>query len=254
MKKEKPAAFNNLGLSFFEFGDYEAAIESYSQAIVIDNTAVNLNNRGLAYYQDNQILDAKSDFTEAIELEPNDPNSYFNRGNVFLNWKPEPQFSNAHKDYDRALDLAPKDVKLIHQKGLAYQIESEYIKSKTGEYSERLNESAIKMYSIALKYDSGFISSYHHLGVMYHRTCKFYDALMCFSNVLKKFNKDRTVYIARGKVFQDMENHQNAIEDFNYAIKFDNKLPEGYFLRAWSKFYLKRFHDSIKDFRMAKTK
>jgi len=64
-----------------------------------------LNNRGLARYQNNDIQDAKRDFNKAIELDPSDANIYFNRGNVFLNWKPEPEFYRAHEDYDRAIEM-----------------------------------------------------------------------------------------------------------------------------------------------------
>ena len=51
MSVEKPSAFNNLGLSFFEMEDYESAIENYDKAIKMDPSPTNLNNRGLAYYQ-----------------------------------------------------------------------------------------------------------------------------------------------------------------------------------------------------------
>jgi tetratricopeptide (TPR) repeat protein len=50
MSVEKPSAYNNIGLSFFEQEDYESAIENYDRAIKIDPSATNLNNRGLAYY------------------------------------------------------------------------------------------------------------------------------------------------------------------------------------------------------------
>lgn len=60
--------------------------------------------------------------------------------------------------------------------------------------------------------------------------------------------------MARGRVYQDMENHQLAINDFNNVIKYDSKLSEGYFRRAWSKFFLKRFKEAMADFKQAKEK
>lgn len=42
--------------------------------------------------------------------------------------------------------------------------------------------------------------------------------------------------------------------DFDAFIKFDAELSEGYYRRAWSKFFLKRFKDAIVDFKAAKEK
>mmetsp|Transcript_6828 Transcript_6828/g.11527 ORF Transcript_6828/g.11527 Transcript_6828/m.11527 type:complete len:170 (+) Transcript_6828:1159-1668(+) len=89
---------------------------------------------------------------------------------------------------------------------------------------------------------------------MYHRISKFPEALKCFSKVLLKIKDDKTVYIARGVVYQDMGNHQLAINDFNEAIKFDPDLSEGYYRRGLSKFYSKRFKEAISDFMLAKEK
>jgi lipoprotein NlpI len=37
-------------LSYFENGDFDAAVNSYNQAIKQSESSVHLNNRGLAYY------------------------------------------------------------------------------------------------------------------------------------------------------------------------------------------------------------
>mmetsp|Transcript_42288 Transcript_42288/g.64835 ORF Transcript_42288/g.64835 Transcript_42288/m.64835 type:complete len:105 (-) Transcript_42288:800-1114(-) len=104
------------------------------------------------------------------------------------------------------------------------------------------------MYQKALNIQENFVSSRFHLGLMFHRISKFPEALKCFSKVLLKIKDDKTVFIARGVVYQDMGNHQLAINDFNEAIKFDTELSEGYYRRGLSKFYMKRFKEAINDF------
>lgn len=93
MKQDRPSAFNNLGLSFFESGEFEEALFNYGKAISLDQTPVHYNNRGLAYYHFDKLTEAKEDFDKAIELDQAsdkpDPTIYFNRGNVSLNWKPK---------------------------------------------------------------------------------------------------------------------------------------------------------------------
>ena len=87
----------------------------------------------------------------AREKDPNDPTIYFNRGNVFLNWEPQPQFELAHKDYDTALSIAPNNSKLWHSKGLAYQGQAEFIFQTENKKEDELNQRAIDMYLQALK-------------------------------------------------------------------------------------------------------
>lgn len=99
-----------------------------------------------------------------------------------------------------------------------------------------------------------FVSSRFHLGLMYHRINKFQDALKCFTKVLIKIKDDKTVYIARGVVYQDMGNHQLAINDFQEALKYDQELSEGYYRSGFSKFYSKRYKEAIADFEMAREK
>jgi tetratricopeptide (TPR) repeat protein len=84
---------------------------------------------------------------------------------------------------------------------------------------------------------------------MYHRTNQFHKALKCFSNVLEKLPEDKTVYIARGLVYQDMGNHQFAVNDFNSAINLDPNFAEAYYRRGVSKLKSRRYHEAIEDFR-----
>jgi len=49
---------------------------------------------------------------------------------------------------------------------------------------------------------------------MFRRTGKYGEALRQFSKVMEQLPNDKTVYIERGLVYQDMNNHHKAIEDF----------------------------------------
>lgn len=107
---------------------------------------------------------------------------------------------------------------------------------------------AIAMFQQALKLQDNFVSSRFHLGLMFHKTNQFQSALKCHSLVLVQIPSDKTVYIARGTVYQDMGNHQLAIADFNKSIELDPELSEGYFRRGISKLNSKQYHEAIKDF------
>ena len=70
IKGERSSVHNNLGLSFFEKGEFEEALVHYGKAIQIEKSAVHYNNRGLAHYHINHLEEAKADFDEAIGLDP----------------------------------------------------------------------------------------------------------------------------------------------------------------------------------------
>lgn len=107
------------------------------------------------------------------------------------------------------------------------------------------------MYNKSLELSENFISSRFHLGLMYHRTNKFHQALKCFSNVLQRLPDDKTVYIARGLVYQDMGNHQFAVDDFNKAIELKNNFSEAFYRRGISKLKMRQYPDGIDDFKQA---
>lgn len=130
IKTDKSSAFNNLGLSFFEKGEMDGAIEHYSSAVKLCASSVHYNNRGLAFYHNDELDKALQDFDHAVKLDPNDSTIYFNRGNVNIKWLP-PRFDDAHRDYDFALQLDQENPKLWHSKGLAYQTEAELISAES---------------------------------------------------------------------------------------------------------------------------
>lgn len=138
MKAEKPSCHNNLGLSYFERGDFENALIHYQKAISLEESAIHYSNRGLALYHINRLDEAKKDFDRAIELDPENPTIIFNRGNVFLNCEPR-NFEKAHEDYNRALEVDPTNPKYYHAKGLAFEGQADEIKIETG-----LRDTAIK--------------------------------------------------------------------------------------------------------------
>jgi tetratricopeptide (TPR) repeat protein len=87
------------------------------RTIGYENLSFYYSNRGLANYHSQQLEDALLDYKEAIRLNDQSSENFFNRANVFMS---QSQFDEAHKDFDRAVELEPTSAKLYHGKGLAY--------------------------------------------------------------------------------------------------------------------------------------
>lgn len=82
--QECALSFNDLGLSYYESGKWEPALEQFNKAVELrPENAVFYNNRGLAFTHLDEYSQAMSDFNKAINLRPDDPRAYFNRGDVY---------------------------------------------------------------------------------------------------------------------------------------------------------------------------
>ena len=129
---------------------------------------------------------AEENFEKAINEMPNNPDNYFNMGNVHLNRE---SFDEAHQFFDKAISIDSKNAKFYHAKGLAFQAQAEFIERNhqdTPEVERETNELtalAIDQFETALKYSKTFISSMFHLGLMFKKTHRFKEALIQFSNV-----------------------------------------------------------------------
>lgn len=73
-------------MAHFETGDYEEAINSYKKAITFEPCATYHINLALAYQKERNKQNTKLNFEQAIELDPNCTEAYFNLGNLYFNW------------------------------------------------------------------------------------------------------------------------------------------------------------------------
>ena len=263
-KQEKPQAYNNLGLSYFEQNEWEESISYYTKAIDLEqaNTvdlglpneylSLYLNNRGLANYHMKQFQDAIRDFNLAIEaISGTSAENFFNRGNVYLNLE---EFSLAHSDYDQAIQIDKQCAKYYHAKGLAFQAEAEKMeRQETRDHAleELLVQKAIECFGDALVCDEEFKASRFHQGLMFRRSGQFNNAIMQFTRVMQVLKTDKTVFIERGLVYQLMGNHSYAINDFHTAIEIDPACERAYMYSGISKFKLDQLQEAIADFMKA---
>ena len=69
--KPNAVAYNNIGIAYFETGDYDKAITNYQEAILLDRdyAAAHLN-LGNAYYSKGDIENAKISWREVLRIDP----------------------------------------------------------------------------------------------------------------------------------------------------------------------------------------
>ena len=129
--KEKPEAaiadFDivfNRGNSHIELGNYQAAIEDYTETIKLDpNDAATYNNRGHSQAELGNYQIAIEDYTKAIKLDPNYTEAYNNRGYSQDELGNHPA---AIEDYTKAIKLDPNDAAAYNK---AIELDPQYFRA-----------------------------------------------------------------------------------------------------------------------------
>jgi tetratricopeptide (TPR) repeat protein len=115
------------GYSLYLSGDYQSAIDEFSQAITQQaNLVAAYNDRGLAYANMGKADQAIADFNEAISINNSSAFAYNNRGNAYLS---KADYGKAIEDYSRAAELHPRLVFPYSGRGFAYYRSGEYDKA-----------------------------------------------------------------------------------------------------------------------------
>jgi tetratricopeptide (TPR) repeat protein len=196
-----------------KYTDPERAIEYLNHSISLASNYSNAhNNRGLAYQNLQQYQLALVDYSQAIRLAPKDSAAYINRGAVYASLK---QHQNAIADYNQAMMLAPSDALIYNNLGITY--------------TELLQfQKAIKEFDQAVKLDPNYAEAYGNRGVAYSRLNQFRQALLNFNQYVKLAANDvkaYEAYIARANCFSDLQQYEEAIEDYEQAIRLYPRSP-----------------------------
>ncbi|GAC1460995.1 MAG: hypothetical protein NVSMB70_06840 [Chamaesiphon sp.] len=102
----------------YYLGDVQGAIEDYTQAIQLNPNFANVYyERGLTRYKLGENQKAIEDYTQAIELNPNFADAYYERGSV-RNYSLG-DLQGAIEDYTQSINLNPKNTEAYYERGLA---------------------------------------------------------------------------------------------------------------------------------------
>jgi tetratricopeptide (TPR) repeat protein len=114
------------GIAFSDKSDWDTAISCFSEAIRLDaNYADAFYNRGFAYDKQGLHEQAVKDYTQAIQLNPENAAPYYKRAVIF---KDSGMHDEAIQDFTEVIRLFPKEtsaVKLQPNHALAYSYRGE---------------------------------------------------------------------------------------------------------------------------------
>ena len=133
--------YYNRGNIYGKKGNLIQAISDYTKAIEINpNYTEAYYNRGNTYEKQGNLTQAISDYTKAIETNPKYAAAYCNRGNVY---QTQGNLTLAIADYNKALEISPNDSTSLYNRGLAYYGAEQYGKALT-DYTTAISQNPDK--------------------------------------------------------------------------------------------------------------
>jgi len=168
--QSKAQASFDQGVKNINIRDYNSAIRDFSQAIQLNP---NFNNayfqRALAYYTLGNHNMAIADYNQVIRLNPNDSNTYNNRGNSYSALK---NHNQAIADYTQSIRLDPNNAVAFRNRSTSYVDNNQY-------------NMAIADATDAIRLSPNYAEAYNARGVAYERLGDFRRAKADYETALR---------------------------------------------------------------------
>ena len=207
---------------------YERAVVHYTEALELKpDFPEGYNNRGTVYADAGDFDRAIQDHNTAIELKPDYASAYNNRGIAYYS---KGDLDRAIRDYDKAIELKPDYASAYNNRGIAY--------SKQGDY-----ERAIQYYNTVIKLKPDFPEGYNNRGIAYYSNSDFDRAIKDFDTVIdmdpddaKAYSNLGTAHLRKGEVDRAIQNHNTAIKlEPGFAGFYSNRGEAWLHRKEWEK-------------------
>lgn len=228
------------GNRYYDEGEYERAVESYTKSLDIQDMAEAYYNRGCAYSKLKENEKAVQDYSSAIELDPDYAYAYYNRGNEYFRVK---EFGKAVLDYNKTIELNPGYAEAYYNLGSAhYELgESEkavqnYSKAieldpddengynnRGNAYSQlRENEKAVSDYKKAVELNPNYVKAYYNLGSFFKNNGDLAKAEEYFTQAIERDSGYKSAYQKRAEVYRALGQDEKAAADEETASKLES--------------------------------
>ena len=181
-------------------------------------------------YLGNNYKLAVENFDKAIELDANNAESYFLRGDAQSRLK---NFSAAVEDFTKALEMKPAE-KIYKKRGEVYL-----------EIFE--NEKAIEDFNKVLEFSAENVGAYKGLAIAFANLKNKKLALENFDKFVE-LSGEENFYQELGEIYFALGEYEKAVEIFSKYIELDKFTLASYYLRGKSYFEQKNYASALTDF------
>ena len=225
------------GLRSDRRGEYKDALEFYNKTLEIEpNSPSTYNNRGIVKVKLGDHKAAVTDFNKAIEINPRYAKAYYNRGLAKMQLG---DHEDAVTDFNKAIEINSRYAKAYNKRGL--------VKVQLGDYNN-----AVKDFDKAIEINPLYADAYSNRGLVKVELGNYEDAVLDFDKAIEINPRYAKAYHNRGIVKVKLGDHKAAVTDFNKAIEINPRYAKAYYNRGLAKMQLGDHEDAVTDFNKAK--
>ncbi len=197
----------NIAFDTFDMGKIDLALRDFNKVLEFDPNFPNgYNSRGDVYFQQKKYDLALQEYSMAIKVYSEYTNAYSNRGNVYRLLK---QYDPALKDFERSLQLNPKHVRSYERRGLLY-------------YENQQYDLALNDFNKGIEVDPKYGPTYARRGRLYLEQQKQFDlAIKDLDQAISLNPLFGENYRLRGLAYKAKGNKEAARRDFEKALNYD---------------------------------
>ncbi|HET9533236.1 MAG TPA: tetratricopeptide repeat protein [Blastocatellia bacterium] len=190
--------YHRAGLSYYESGQYEKAVEAYERAILKKPAREDYYfNLAMAYSSLGRYKDAVSAYNTAIRIKPDYTVAYFNLGHAYSNIK---KYERAVRAFKQAIKHDPDNIEAYFSLATAY-------------FDSGKEEMAVATYEEAIRRNPGNPYAYFNLGLVYFPVGPHARAVDAFSQAIIRDPRYSEAYFHRAYSYLFMGRGESAASD-----------------------------------------
>jgi tetratricopeptide (TPR) repeat protein len=206
--------FIKQGWEQVEKGNYEQAIRYFTEAIDLNHKdAESYYSRGTGYSHKGQYDQAILDFSKALEISPRNAKPYYNRGIIFYR---KGEYDQAISDFNKVLEINPMDAEAYYNRGITY--------CKKGQHDQAIFDFK-KAFEINPNNPRYLVTYVDHEIAYFEDKGQYDQAISNYTKALEINPRDAKVYINRGRAYYLKGEYDRSWEDFRKALDLDEKVP-----------------------------
>ncbi len=202
------------GISKWETGDQQGAIQNFSEAIKINSDYYlgyywrGFINSSIGYYEE-----ALDDYNKALKINSKSFYAFYKRGFVFSKMN---NYLSALEDYSTAIIINNNLFQAFYNRGICKNT----LKDKLG---------AIEDYNQALKLNSNFACAFYNRGIIYSELGDFKQAIFDYQEAIKIQPNYTNAYYNLAILLADLGDYKSAINIYNKVLEMKpNFIPAEY--------------------------
>ncbi|ANQ49024.2 tetratricopeptide repeat protein [Flammeovirga sp. MY04] len=200
--------FNDLGISFYEKGEFEKAIAEFDNAI--NNSVPNptyFANRGRAHLELENYYDAISDFNQSIQYNKEKKSTYYYLGLAKYNLK---DFKSAAKDFKTSLEIDSTKIGRLQYNYLALSL-----------YNLNELDSAYYYFKKCTEHPNAIAMDYYNYGYLLRKDNKDTEALPYFKKTVELEQENHAYINHYGVALFRVGNYEDALVQFSKATEME---------------------------------